>query len=407
MIIGDGCDFFPDGNWKHCCDVHDDAFAVVGNIPEWWQATIDLGQCVGAINAIAGALIFLGVACLSWAVYKFATLNGRTIFSIVTGKEYGPGLLSGNAEASMPVSSTIVNYIGAKEGKVLKAYRDPVHIITIGYGATWASKSFRAWYAANRGPGKLKMGDTMSEREALDVLKLMLAEEYAPPVDAAFAAQKQHTRDAGTSMVYNCGPGSLKWKWAQAIMRGALAEGCRLWRTTATTAKGKKLPGLAIRRREEADIGETGRYPAWFTSGIAPQRHIDAADIRQAQVWLTKLGYEPGPADGVPGQRTVAAARRFQTEHGQLTVDGIIGAATLAALQRAIDARGKAGGVAGAGIGTGASGGLEQTTGAADVVDAGWLGDVLLWGGVAILVVGLVWVSWRYRDEIGNIMRKL
>lgn len=318
----------------------------------------------------------------------------------------------------MPASTIITQYIGAKEGKVLKAYRDPVHIITIGYGATWASASFRKWYAANRGAGKLKMGDTLSEKEALDTLKLMLDEEYAPPVDKKFATQPQRIKDAAYSMVFNAGAGSLAWSWADLIASGDTAAGIARWRTTATTAKGKKLPGLAIRRNEEADIAATGRYPAWFkpTTG-APETHTNAVDIRQAQVWLSQLGYATGEADGVPGPRTIAATTRFQTDHGQLKADGKIGPATMAALQRAIDLRAKGGGVVVAG-GAAAGGGVaEGATGAGDAVpvpdtpipvhNLGWIGDVLLWGGLAVIVAGLIYLAWRYKDELVAAVRKL
>lgn len=318
----------------------------------------------------------------------------------------------------MPASAVITQYIGAKEGKVLKAYRDPVHIITIGYGATWASASFRAWYAANRGPGKLKMGDTISEREALDILKGMLDEEYAPPVDAKFQNQPQRIKDAAYSMVLNAGTGALDWSWADLIARGDTAAGLDRWRTTATTAKGKKLPGLAIRRNEEADIAATGKYPAWFKPGTgAPETQTAQVDIRQAQVWLDTLGYSPGASDGVPGPRTVAATSRFQTDHGQLTVDGKIGPATMAALQRTIDLRGKGGSVIAAGGGGVVGGSAEGATGVGDAIkvpdtpipvhNLGWIGDVLLWGGVAVIVVGLGYLAWRYKDEIAAAVRKL
>lgn len=46
---------------------------------------------------------------------------------------------------------------------------------------------------------------------------------------------------------------------------------------------------------------------------------------------LELLGYDPGPIDGVPGRRTIAAVKAFQEDAG-LTVDGIVGPKTLAAL---------------------------------------------------------------------------
>lgn len=46
---------------------------------------------------------------------------------------------------------------------------------------------------------------------------------------------------------------------------------------------------------------------------------------------LAALGYDPGPADGIYGRRTIAAVRQFQSKH-DLIADGIVGPLTLAAL---------------------------------------------------------------------------
>lgn len=53
--------------------------------------------------------------------------------------------------------------------------------------------------------------------------------------------------------------------------------------------------------------------------------------VRDIQIALRRGGYEPGPADGVLGRRTVAAIRRFQADK-DLHVDGVAGAVTLSAL---------------------------------------------------------------------------
>lgn len=306
----------------------------------------------------------------------------------------------------MPAGVAITRYIGAKEGKTLKAYRDPVGIITGPFGATWRSEAFRRWYAANRGAGKLKLGDTFSETEANQILKLLLDEEYTPPVDRVFAAQPQNVKDGGYSMIYNCGAGALKWKWAQNIAAGALKRGCELWRTQGTTAKGRKLPGLVIRRQEEADLAEFNRWPSWFTlTAATPETHTYDVDIRWAQAALEKLGYSPGAADGIVGQRTEAATRRFQTDHGQLVVDGLIGPATLDALQRSLDLRSKATTTTATGAAPIAAGGAESQV---DVSQTdGLLSSALLWGGLAIIVVGLAWLAWTYRDELVAAARKL
>lgn len=292
-----------------------------------------------------------------------------------------------------------------------------MHVPTIGYGFTWSSAVFRDWWLKMYGR-KMRKGDTISEADALAVLKAMIEVEYAPPVDVAFAGRPPQIREPGYSMVFNAGTGALKWKWAQAIVSGDLGTAFRLWRTTATTANGRSLPGLIRRRNEEADIAELGKWPGWVgnTATSAPATYVADVDIRQAQVWLEQLGYSLGAADGVPGPRTVEATKRFQTDHGTLKVDGVIGRATLAALQRTIDLRRKAGGTVAAGAAPAAAGGADKVsdgalTNTVDTVapgtDAGWVGDLLLWGGLAVIVVSLAYLAWRYRDELLSAVRKL
>lgn len=56
--------------------------------------------------------------------------------------------------------------------------------------------------------------------------------------------------------------------------------------------------------------------------------------VRESQRLLDLLGYEPGGVDGVPGRRTAAAVRRFQTERGE-TATGVLDDALLNALYAA------------------------------------------------------------------------
>jgi len=41
------------------------------------------------------------------------------------------------------------------------------------------------------------------------------------------------------------------------------------------------------------------------------------------------------------------------------------------------------------------------------VHDLGWLGDGLLWGGLAVGAVVFAWLAWRYRDELVAAFKKL
>jgi GH24 family phage-related lysozyme (muramidase) len=313
------------------------------------------------------------------------------------------------------LTTRIVRFTGGHEGFVSTYYLDPTGTGTIGYGFTWASRVFREWWMAKYGR-RMRKGDTMSQADAYDVLLKTLAEEYLPPVLAKMPRAPINVKEPALSMVFNAGPGALAWKWAQACARGDYKAAAALWRTTATTSKGKRLPGLVRRRNEEADIAEFDRWPAWIGTGdvadAPPDTHVDDVDIKQAQLWLNDLGYPLGRADGIRGPRTIAAVRRFQQDHGTLKVDGIIGPATLAALQRAIDLKRKAGQVAGSGGVAAGAGTVDQATGTSDQVtmpvgDVGWLGDALLWGGLAIIIIGLGYLAWRYRDELAAAFRKL
>ncbi len=58
--------------------------------------------------------------------------------------------------------------------------------------------------------------------------------------------------------------------------------------------------------------------------------------VKTLQRSLRRLGWAPGPVDGLFGPRTEAAVRRFQTARG-LTPDGVAGPATWRTLGRALE----------------------------------------------------------------------
>lgn len=58
------------------------------------------------------------------------------------------------------------------------------------------------------------------------------------------------------------------------------------------------------------------------------------SDIRQIQTLLDRLGYEPGPVDGILGPKTHSSIRKFQAEHG-LSVDGEISVSLRQSLESA------------------------------------------------------------------------
>ncbi len=58
---------------------------------------------------------------------------------------------------------------------------------------------------------------------------------------------------------------------------------------------------------------------------------MTSADWLKVQTRLMKLGFNPGPLDGIRGRMTLAAVKRFQDSRG-LVVDGIVGPNTWGAL---------------------------------------------------------------------------
>jgi len=286
------------------------------------------------------------------------------------------------------VSAPGVRFIAAHEGCVLKAYRCPAGVVTVGYGFTMRSKVFAAWFRGKYGRD-LKLGDTISRADADMLLKRVLDAEYGASVVRDVAARKQHHHDAASSVSFNCGPGSLKWKWAAALKSGDAKTAAALLRNTAVTANGRRLAGLVRRRAEEAKLIETGTYGK--VSATASQS-TGSDDVLQYQEWLVALGYKIA-VDGVAGPKTLEAVKDFQRRNG-LTVDGIVGPATRATMIRAIDAKrgSQASGGAAVGGAVAGSGGDVSTADAAI--------SALGWGLAALAVVSVCILVLRYRGVI-------
>lgn len=82
----------------------------------------------------------------------------------------------------------------------------------------------------------------------------------------------------------------------------------------------------------------TTAAPAPTTSGVKPVNALTKADIVQMQEWLDATGCDVGANDGVIGPLTIASLKSFQKGAG-LTVDGVYGPKTKAALSAAAQAK--------------------------------------------------------------------
>lgn len=291
----------------------------------------------------------------------------------------------------MRLSDQGADFIARHEGFVSKAYRDPVGVVTIGTGFTNRSR------VALEMLGPIKLGMTISRAQNDAVLRRAVDTEYGPPVTENIAPKFQHEYDGCCSVSFNCGPKATTWAWARALAARKVKEAAALLRVTATTAGGRKLRGLVRRRAEEARLIQAGDYGTGGHPSFAPAAERVAATpsrlLKDYQAKLKRLGFDPGPIDGLRGPKTTAAVRRLQQSHPQLVVDGILSRATMAQIDRAIDltAKSKTMGVVG-------TGGIAVGTGAAEALSFDW--TLVLAIGTAATVVLLGILVWRYRDEI-------
>jgi lysozyme len=286
----------------------------------------------------------------------------------------------------MQTSAKGIADLEAEEGVVLRAYRDVVGVWTIGAGLTAAS-----------GVVKPKAGMQITRAEATNLLQRALRERYEPNVADAMPAAKQHEFDAGVSFHFNTGAirrASWVTLWRKRAGRDAIKAKLLLW----TKGGGKVLPGLVKRREREAAMLLDGVYSVSVKhEALTPTANARAAwalsltleERKAAAAALKSMGYDIGLTLATPYASVI---RQFQRDHG-LTVDGIIGRATLSTLQRRIDAKARA--VPAVGVPAVAASGTA--TGAWDAVSGMAVPDSLVIAGAAAF--GL-WTAYRYRDVI-------
>jgi peptidoglycan hydrolase-like protein with peptidoglycan-binding domain/murein DD-endopeptidase MepM/ murein hydrolase activator NlpD len=114
---------------------------------------------------------------------------------------------------------------------------------------------------------------------------------------------------------------------------------------------------------DEAAPEEAERPALTTTEVLGPGDRGEA--VADLQALLAELGYQPGPADGIYGDRTLRAVRAFQADAG-IESDGLVGPGTRAALREALTG-GLVGGLADTGTGT--------TEGSAEPLGPGSVGD--------------------------------
>lgn len=281
---------------------------------------------------------------------------------------------------------TTLNFL---EGCPLKAYRDVGGVWTIGAGLTAASGVIRP-----------KMGMTITQAEADRLLQAALDQKYIPSVLKVMGAScKQNVVDGAVSFHYNTGAIS-KASWVAKFKRGDFAGtrvALRLWRKT----KGHIVKGLERRREIEADMIILAKYPPEISAPkptdtlynyarvVLP---LSASDIVAIQNDFERLGYAVKAGNNFHRD----AIEKFQRDNN-LKIDGIIGKATLATLQRQVDARKKTKVGATAAFATAAAGTGDATLAGIDSWGS-WVG----YGAALIAVAYCGYLAWTYRDVIAS-----
>ena len=324
------------------------------------------------------------------------------------------------------ISDKGLNVNRSFEGRALRAYQDSVGVWTIGYGNTNHDAN------AVKKIGKIQKGLTITEEQAEELLVESIAVGYEPAVREAVSSkmegeQGQWAHDAGCSFHYNTGA-IKKASWPKALLSGDPAA-CKASITSWNKAGGKVLAGLTRRRNREwaiiatgdygpegrqgpVEIGENGRptgkqlppsgsptrLPAPVTPGakVVPPGLLyhglngpQVDELVQQLFTLGRLKTKPTTYDDT----VEAAVRKFQGEHPNLTVDGIVGPATRAQLLREWNAREKVKTVSKSAVIVGGASSAASAFGWGSLKLAG-----ILVG--SVVAVGLIVIVMQHRTEI-------
>lgn len=143
---------------------------------------------------------------------------------------------------NMSIGSAGIEMIKTFEGFRANAYRDPIGIVTIGYGST----------------GKLSdgtpvvMGLTITKEKAAAEINVLCARRYGAGINKQITRDlKQNEFDALCSMAWN--RGSLRSDLVTAVNNNN-REGIYNAFMAITTAGGKTLQGLVRRRKAELNL---------------------------------------------------------------------------------------------------------------------------------------------------------
>ena len=222
----------------------------------------------------------------------------------------------------MRISEKGLAMIEKFEGCLLKASNKLDGVWTIGYGQTGR-------YYGKR----VRRGMTTTKAEAHAWLRDHSIKTYEDAVTQAVKVPlNQNQFDALVSFTYNVGIGALKQSTALRKLNAGDYAGAADALTMWTKCRRKVLAGLVRRRKEERALFLTPVTQPQTGNTDLLRKGDKGDDVKLLQHRLNILGSQL-TEDGIWGVQTDSAVRGYQYKAG-LTVDGIVGAKTRAALIR-------------------------------------------------------------------------
>ena len=222
----------------------------------------------------------------------------------------------------MRISEKGLAMIEKFEGCLLKASNKLDGVWIIGYGQTGR-------YYGKR----VRRGMTTTKAEAHAWLRDHSIKTYEDAVTQAVKVPlNQNQFDALVSFTYNVGVGALKQSTALRKLNAGDYAGAADALTMWTKCRRKVLAGLVRRRKEERTLFLTPVTQPQTGNTDLLRKGDKGDDVKLLQHRLNILGSQLAE-DGIWGVKTDQAVRNYQYKAG-LTVDGIVGAKTRAALIR-------------------------------------------------------------------------
>ena len=222
----------------------------------------------------------------------------------------------------MRISEKGLSMIERFEGCLLKASNKLDGVWTIGYGQTGS-------YYGKR----VRRGMTTTKALAHAWLRDHSIKTYEDAVTQAVKVPlNQNQFDALVSFAYNVGVGALKQSTTLRKLNAGDYAGAADALTMWTKCNGKVLAGLVRRRKEERALFLTPVTQPQTGNTDLIRKGDRGDDVKLLQHRLNLLGWQL-TEDSIWGVQTDSAVRGYQYRAG-LTVDGIVGAKTRAALIR-------------------------------------------------------------------------